>query len=695
MLGRKLVSIGAALTVALAAAGGASRSLAAEAATAANPSSKAYRTEFLAAAVALAAGRKDDYARRRGHLKDYVLAPYLDYAGLRRDLKTLNEDAAQGFLEQEPDTQLGVQFRREWLTELARREDWADFMRFDAANAGDSTTLRCQRLRARIASIGGRSGGDADAAIRDEMLALWPTGQSLPDACDDAIAYARGRAWIDADQIWSRLRLAVEAGNGGLAAYLARQLPAVQRADGERLAKALGDPEGTLKAAASWPDTEAHREATAWALRRRARQSVDTAIAHWQGLSSRFAFSDAQRAAVLRELALYAAVAYRADAEDWFERVPENARDEQLAEWQLRAALAGQDWAAVRDVANGLPEPLVDAPRPRYWRARALEALGQTQAAKNAFEALAGEANFHGFLAADRVQAPYSICPIETPHDPARTAALRARIDMARALELHAVGWRAEANRAWDWALRDADDNDRQQALLLADAQGWHDRAVFALNSGENLRRYALRFPVAERATVERESALNDLDPAWVYALIRAESAWQPDARSHANAYGLMQLIPATGQRMARELQVAWGGASTLLDAETNIRLGTRYLSQQAARFADSPWLASAAYNAGPAPVQRWLGERAALPADIFIETIPYKETREYVARVLAFSVIYDWRLYGKSRPLSSRLPDPKQAYAGVPDASTARPVVCAVPPASPVVAPGATRGGP
>ncbi len=634
-----------------------------------------HRAAFLAAAVSQAAGRTADYAQRRQQLDDYVLAPYLDYAALRRDLRTIGHPPAREFLEREATTQLGTQFRREYLAELARRKDWTGFVAFDREDAGASATLRCLRLQARIATDA------ADAGIRDEVLAVWPTGQSLPDACDAPIAHARSRGWIDGAATWMRLRLAVEAGNAGVATHLARQLPAGERADGGRLAKASSDPENSLKAAASWPDSAASREAASWALRRRARQSVDGAIGHWQALEPRLRFDADQRAAILRELALYAAVAYRADAEDWFERVPEGARDEQLAEWQLRAALKTRDWAAVRDVANGLPQPLADTPRPRYWRARALEELGQTQAALDAFEALAGEANFHGFLAADRVQAPYSICPVTTAPDAAIAAKLRADIDLARALELHAVGWRAEAARAWDHGLSDASEAERMQALILASEQGWHDRAVFALNSGDNLRRYELRFPVAERQTVEHESGVNAIDTAWVYALIRAESAWQPDARSHADAYGLMQLIPGTGERMARELKVPWGGSSTLLDPTTNIRLGTRYLAQQAGRFNGSPWLASAAYNAGPAPVQRWLDERSSLPADIFIETIPYKETREYVARVLAFSVIYDWRLYGKARPMTSRLPDPGKRYAGVPGPDSARPVVCIVPP--------------
>lgn len=653
-------------------------SLATGLAAAANPtaapatsSGQSPRTEFLAAGIALAAGQTADFQRRRNALDGYVLAPYLDYAALRKDIRTLTDERARAFLDQEGTTQIGNQFRQDWQTELARRQEWTRFLAFDAGASDVGTTLRCQRLRARIAT-----GGDS-SAVRDELLALWPTGASLPGACDDAIAHGRSQGWIDNDLILQRLRLAVADGNGGLATHLTRLLPATERSVGERLARALSDPEGTLVAARGWSDQPAARDAAHWALQRRARQDVASAIGHWQTLATRFAFDDEQRGAILRALALYTAVAYRADAEDWYEKVPPSHRDEQLLDWQLRAALVAGDWKAVRDVANGLPAGLVDTPRPRYWRARALGELGQVAAAETAFRALAMEANFHGFLAADQVQAPYAVCPLEVVPDAHRALVLRAQTDVARALELQAVGWRAEATRAWDFAMRDAPKEHLLQALLIAAQQGWYDRALMTLNRGEDMRYYALRFPAGEREVVEREAASNGLDPAWVFALIRAESAFQSDARSHADAYGLMQLLPGTGKQMARELGITWNGTGTLLDAHTNIRLGTRYLAQQATRFGSSPWLASAAYNAGPAPVQRWLSARPTLAADVFIETIPYKETREYVARVLAFSVIYDWRLYGKARPLASRLPDPGQRYAGVPSLDSARAVTC------------------
>lgn len=627
------------------------------------------RQAFLAAA-ALQKTDPAAYAALRLKLDGYVLAPYLDHAALERDLRTLDAGAARRFLANESTTQLGRQFRNEFLVELARRGDWPGFVTFDDPAVATSVALRCARVRALLAT------GQGEAA-RTGLLQVWPTGQSLPDACDEPVAAARARGWLPAGVVWQRLRLAVEAGNAGLASYLLKLLPEDERADAERLTRALTNPPATLEAAARWPDRAPQREAVSRALQRQARADVASAIAHWQQLAPRFSFSPEERVAILQALSLQAAVAYRADATRWFGQLPVEARTEQLMDWQLRAALAGLDWATVLEVADGLPAPLANTPRPRYWRARALAGLQRDDEARAVYGTLAGEANFHGFLAADRLDAPYAICPLEIAPEPDRAAALRARTDVARALELHAIGWRTEANRAWDFARAPLDDADRRQLALLASEQGWHDRVAFALNAGDDLRHYALRFPLAERETVEQEARRNGLDPSWAFAIIRAESAWQPDVRSAANALGLMQLLPGTGQQMARQLGMDWQGTRMLLDPGTNIRLGTRYLAQQADRFEGSTWLASAAYNAGPTPVKRWLAERGTLPADVFIETIPYRETRDYVTRVAAFSVIYDWRRNGEVQPLSGRLGVPAGPGAGKPVATGPRQVTC------------------
>lgn len=600
-------------------------------------------------------------------LREYTLAPYLEHARLARELPSLGHDRARSFLAAEADSSLGRHFRRQYLGELARRGDWAGFLAFDDPEVANDVGLRCQRLRALLNT------GRADDT-REELLALWRTGRSLPDACDDPIAHGRARGWIDRDRIRERLELALDEGQAGLVRYLARQLPEPERAAGERLARALSSPRATLADATGWPDTPEHRRAAVEALKRQARADVERALAAWPALDRRFGFNAEERGAALRALALWAAVAYRDDAGRWYERVPERARTSQLTEWQLRAALATRDWPAVLGAAEHATMALDGEARPRYWLARALAESGRRSEAVPVYASLAAEASYFGFLAADASDRPYALCPLDVEPRPERLGELRRDRELARALELHAVGWRTEAVRAWRHATLHMDEADLEQALLLANAQGWHDRAVLALGRDDKLRHYALRFPVDSRELVVDAAGAQGLDPAFTFALIRAESAWQPDARSHANALGLMQLLPSTGRRVARELGIPWRGEGTLLEPALNIRLGTRYLANQLEQFGGSPWLASAAYNAGPAPVRRWLGERPDLPADAFIETIPYGETRDYVARVLAFSVIYDWRLYGRAKPISSRLPAPGRPAEVSP---AWRPVAC------------------
>jgi soluble lytic murein transglycosylase len=192
------------------------------------------------------------------------------------------------------------------------------------------------------------------------------------------------------------------------------------------------------------------------------------------------------------------------------------------------------------------------------------------------------------------------------------------------------------------------------------------------------------RFPLARRDQIARDARAADIDPSWAYAIIRAESAWTSDAHSGADAYGLMQLLPGTAKQLAKAEKLSFSGPTTLFDPDLNIRLGTRYLSDMAMRYDGSAWLASAAYNAGVDPVGRWVNARDSLEPDFFIETIPYKETREYVARVLAFSVIYDWRMHGNAQSLASKMTRIGQPYAPPKDDAGRKSVVCPSSPSAP-----------
>ncbi|HEY4560130.1 MAG TPA: transglycosylase SLT domain-containing protein, partial [Lysobacter sp.] len=296
----------------------------------------------------------------------------------------------------------------------------------------------------------------------------------------------------------------------------------------------------------------------------------------------------------------------------------------------------------------------------QYLEGRLAELLGDAAGARRAYTEAASKPEFHGFLAADRIDAPYTLCP----WIPGDSASARAPVEndpaIVRAMGLYGIDRTSWATAEFNDAMARLNDAQRPIAVQVAQAHGWLDRAVFSLGGKdrpEELRLYTLRFPLNYEAAIRREAARNRLDPAFVAGEIRAESIFNPVARSSANAIGLMQVVPATGQAVASRIGIPWNGESTLLVPENNIAIGTAYLRQLYDGFGEGrSYYTIAGYNAGPAPLNRWKAARGHFDPDLFIETISYKETRDYVARVLAFSVIYDWRLNGDALRLSDRM---------------------------------------
>ena len=194
-------------------------------------------------------------------------------------------------------------------------------------------------------------------------------------------------------------------------------------------------------------------------------------------------------------------------------------------------------------------------------------------------------------------------------------------------------------------------------AAALANREGWYDRAIFALGNSGDLRFYEWRFPLLWEADIKREAAANKLDPAWVYGTIRSESAMVENARSSANALGLMQVTPATGKQVAKKHGLRWSGSAQLKTVAGNLPIGTAYMHDLLEEYRHNPVLVSGSYNAGPNAVKRWLDTRPMGEAAIWVETLPYFETRDYIPRVLAFTTLYDWRLGGTVKRISVRMP--------------------------------------
>jgi soluble lytic murein transglycosylase len=380
------------------------------------------------------------------------------------------------------------------------------------------------------------------------------------------------------------------------------------------------------------------------------------AIGFWQSLEHQFRFSRHQRHRVRAALALYNAVDDGPHAVERLAEFPVAAQTDATRAWRVRTAVADGQWKAAKAAIDALKPDQMRHDRWRYWQARVAQKLGHTATARSEYVALADQATFYGFLAADRAHLPYSICPRQQALDPALDRKLEAVPGLERALELFAVDLLPLARREWSRAFADLSADERRQAAVLAASRGWYSRAVFALGRLDP-QAYALRFPLADKQRVLKAADSAGIRPAWAYAIIRAESAWQPDAHSGAGARGLMQLLPGTAARVARLYSLPYHGRASLYDPAVNIPLGTRYLARLASRFHGNPWLAAAAYNAGPGNVRRWVAARGKLDPERFILTIPFHATRAYVTRVLSFETIYDWRLHGTAIPVSARLP--------------------------------------
>lgn len=632
------------------------------------------RAQFRTALALAAKPQETAWKRYAAELEEarYPLTPYIELTALKPRVAKLDRAEVEAFLKRWPDTLAARDLRESYLRELARRGDWPAFRALWQDSA--DRELQCNALQARLAA------GDKLDFARD-LDALWQGARALPSSCDPVLAAAHGSGVLDDERIRERLDRTAAAGNAEAAAEIAPLLAGAERADADRIVAALRDPSGTLAKAKIWADTTHTRDAVSYAFARLARSNSAAAETAWADLQTRFQWDAAQKNRILHAIALYRATSYSPDALARLKALPEEAEDEATREWQVRIALTGGDYQETLAALDGLSETQKADPRWRYLRARLLDKLGRKTEAAPIYADLAREANFYGFLAADWSGQPYAICPGKLAGSDTAEAVLAKQADLERAYELRELGMLREARREWDFAMSKLDANQRRLAADLAYRRGWYDRAVFAFSADPDTQKlYQQRFPLGMEKHVRQEARNAGIDPAWAYAIIRAESAWMTDARSHADAYGLMQLLPGVAKQMAKAEGLSYSKAQDLFDPELNVQLGTRFLGRMADKYDGSPWLASAAYNAGAAPVGRWLDARSALDPDFFIETIPYKETREYVSRVLAFSVIYDWRMNGKALPLSSRLPKIGQAYRAPGEDTPRKAVVCAAP---------------
>jgi soluble lytic murein transglycosylase len=317
-------------------------------------------------------------------------------------------------------------------------------------------------------------------------------------------------------------------------------------------------------------------------------------------------------------------------------------RDLQTMEWWARAALWSGDWKLAAETIANMPDARRDAARWRYWAARSAEHTKDSDRAQRLYESVLGDDNYYSAMAAGRLKRNLAPNPQALPAAPEVEASLDRVPAFVRARELFLSGMRQEASLEWQYGYQGLSEQQRRQSIRLLASWGWYDQAVATATAERVFNDYDLLYPRPYDAEVLKAAQTARLPPELVYGVIRQESLFRSDAVSSAGARGLMQLQIDTARRTARALKLPKPDLEDLFVPAINTSLGAGHLRLLLDRFDNQLPVALAGYNAGPTAAARWLPEES-VDADVWIENIPYDETREYVQRILWHRLMFTW----------------------------------------------------
>lgn len=611
----------------------------------------AERSRFVSASDALEAGNMEVFDELLASLDGYPLQDYLYYERLRRDWAVVTPgareiDALNDFEERSGHVSLTRRLTRTLQRRFAATEQWQAFLGVSQSRLAAS--MKCTHLKARH-ELGMLDGFD------EASLELWVQPRKHPKICSAVLTTLEADHTPPVSAIWEKINLAMAADKPDHAESMLGYLASGDRALVKRWISSVKEPASFLNSGALAANTVLNRRIIADLAIEWSKSDTVAAMNYWLGVRDQYTFYEDRYYDTNRAIAMRSAYRRMPEAYGWLYTFDARSEDLELQEWRIRTALLAEDWPAVMSSISRLPADEQAEDHWAYWEARALEQLGQAPAAKVIYEELATLQSYHGFLSADRLGVGYALRDEPIVYDQELLDRLANDAQLIRAIEFQQVQIPSEARREWNnWLLSKRTEQELAAAAVLASRWSLHDRAIYTAGKTEQKRALSVRFPVLFRTEVANAAAEHGIEPSWIYGVMRRESAYIQDVQSGAGAVGLMQLMPNTARYVA-ELQGDKDWRGDLTDASTNIGFGSFYLRHVMDKFDGNQVMATAGYNAGPHRVDSWLGTRAQ-DADIWIDTIPFTETRRYVRAVLAYAAIYEFHLTGEARSISSKL---------------------------------------
>jgi len=589
------------------------------------------RQDFLLAEKLLEQGNEQAFLTLSSTLTDYPLYPYLQYQWLKNNLS--QTDKVLGFLSDYNDTRYADLLRSKWLVYLGDNERWGEFIRYYQAD--EDTALECRFFWANYKL------GNQQLAL-NEAKRLWAIGSTLPKECGGLLSALALSPELTPDLIWQRFESALKKDNKTLASTMQQLLDKPGQELAETWLQVHKKPELILDSQ-FLNGNERQGRIFAHGVDRMAKSDLDFAITVWDSKKQTLVIDGQTVGQLERTLAL--ALAHARDDRAYNRLNQLLAADADVREWKVRSALLEQNWPHVAQALAGLTIEEQQQPQWQYWQARALIETGDAPQGQSIYNRLSEDRSFYGFMAADAVMKPYSLIDKPVLLADNALATLTQKADFKVVQELAFLNRDAEAKRQWWFAVNKLSKEQQMIAAKLAQQWQWDQVAIMTLVKTDYWDDLALRFPVTYLSQVQSNAGRQELDPAIIFGLMRQESMLDQNAMSAVGARGLMQIMPETGQQIARKLNEPWQAENSLFNPDVNIKYGAFYYKQLLTRFDGHFALAMAAYNAGPNRVSKWLPNDKSVPADIWIETIPYKETRKYVMSVLSYSIIYQQRI--------------------------------------------------
>ena len=618
-------------------------------ASAANKILSTEQQAFLDAYQSIKLNDRKAIAQYKVQLKDHPLYPYVLYHDYRLHLKNTPDTLIKNFIKTYKDSYLSDSLYSKWITHLAENKQWNQFLKvYTPQKTQDSQCYNIQALS---------HTKQVNTAL-ELATPIWVNSTDLSKACRPIDDLIKKHKKLTGSMIWKRINLAMSKHKLTLAKSLSKDLSQKDQNMLNEWIRVYKNPKLISKALPKSISPLVKKSIFTQGISKLASKDPNLAQKSLQLFHLQYGLNTDQYNILARKVALRTAYRDAPNAKNLLNEVNNNgSKNEDTLRWQAQIAIKQSDWPGLLEAIELMETVEQQSKQWMYWKARALEATQQFNESNDLYKTLARQRNYYAFMAADRLNLDYQFNP--KPIKKLKPDVLLKKYpELLRIQELLAIDWPLSTKREWYHLLNKADQNELQAVAVLANQWEQHAQAIRSLAKAGTWDALSIRFPTPYKEPVMQNAKRNDIDAAWIYGIMRRESAFSEDIKSSVGATGLMQLMPKTAKYMSQKISSKNVSYKKLTEAKNNIELGSAYLSYLSQKYRGNKVLATASYNAGPNKVDQWVPKNTTIAADQWIDSIPYSETRAYVKAVLEYTTIFNSLLNQKYTRLKDVMPD-------------------------------------